>query len=56
MGDYSKLVATIVGFALSFAVGKFALPTEWASPETVTSVSGAITAILVYAFPANKPA
>ena len=56
MGNYSKVIAAIVGFVLSFAVGKFALPTEWASPETVTSISGAITAILVYAFPSNKPA
>ena len=56
MGNYSKLIATVVGFILSFAVAKLALPAEWASPEVAASIASAISAILVFVFPANNPA
>lgn len=56
MGNYSKVIAAVIGFALSFVVTKFSLPVEWSSPEVATAVSGGITSILVYFFPANKPA
>lgn len=56
MGNYSKLIGSVVGVALSFAVTQFALPPEFASPEVVTAITAGITGILVWAFPANKPA
>lgn len=55
MGSYSKLIGAVVGFVLSFGVAKLALPAEWASAEVVTAITGGITAVLVWAFPANKP-
>jgi hypothetical protein len=53
--EYSKLIAVIVGFALSYGVAKFALPAEWATGEFNTWLTGIITAILVWRFPANQP-
>ena len=54
--EYSKLIAVVVGFALSFLTTRFALPAEWATGDFAVWVTSIITAILVWRFPANKPA
>jgi hypothetical protein len=51
--EYSKLIAVVVGFALSYAVVKFGLPAEWATGDFATWVTSIITAVLVWRFPAN---
>lgn len=57
MSNYSKLVAVIVGTAVAWGVAKFALPAEWASPDSdvVIGLTGLINAVLVWRFPANTP-
>lgn len=55
MGNYSKLIGSIVGTVLSYVVAKFALPAEWASPSMVAAVTLIVSAAAVYIFPANKP-
>ena len=57
MSNYSKLIAAIVGALVSWLVVAFSLPAEWAAPnsEIIVGITGIITAVLVYFFPANKP-
>ena len=52
--EYSKLIAVVVGFVLSYGVAKFGLPAEWASGDFNVWMTSIITAILVWRFPANK--
>lgn len=52
--EYSKLIAVVVGFALSYGVAKFGLPAEWATGDFNIWLTSIITAILVWRFPANK--
>jgi ABC-type antimicrobial peptide transport system permease subunit len=56
MGNYSKLIGSIVGGFLSWVVAKYALPPEWSSTEVVQGITIVIGSALVYLFPANKPA
>jgi hypothetical protein len=53
--EYSKLVAVLVGFVLSYLATKFAIPAEWVAGDFNMWVTSLITAILVWRFPANKP-
>ena len=53
--EYSKLIAVVVGFVLSFLTTRFALPADWATGDFSVWVTSIITAILVWRFPANKP-
>jgi hypothetical protein len=57
MSNYSKLIAVIVGTLVAWAVTRFGLPAEWASPESevIVGLTGVINALLVWRFPANKP-
>ena len=54
MGNYSKLIGTLVGGGISWGISKGLLPVEWADPTTVSAITTLITAICVYFFPANK--
>lgn len=61
MGNYSKLLGSIVGGVLGIAVVKGALPAELASPDNVNLIIGGIgsvvtigAALATYLFPANK--
>lgn len=58
MGNYSKLIAALIGGLMAWAVTAFGLPAEWAgeNSEMVVGISGVVTAVLVYLFPANKEA
>jgi hypothetical protein len=55
MGNYSKLIGSLVGGVIGIAVSRWGLPAEWATPE----IQGAVTVILgaaaTFIFPANKP-
>lgn len=57
MSEYNKLIAVVVGTLVAFLVARFALPAEWADPnsEIIVGLTGIINAILVWRFPANKP-
>lgn len=55
MGNYSKLIGSIVGGLLSWLVARYALPPEWASTDMVQAITVIIGSLFVYAFPANKP-
>ena len=56
MSNYSKLIAVVIGTLMAWAVARFALPAEWASPESevVVGLTGVINALLVWRFPSNK--
>lgn len=53
MGSYSKFFGAIVGGAISYAVAKGILPADFNTPDIVTAMTTIITAIAVWAFPAN---
>ena len=55
MGNYSKLIAAIVGPVVGFAVTTFGLPAEWAGEGMTTALVTIISAIAVFFAPANKP-
>jgi len=55
MGNYSKLIGSIVGAAIGFGVAKGFLPAEWNTPEVVASFTATISAIFTFLFPANNP-
>lgn len=59
LGNYSKVIGSLVGGAFGFAVAHWGLPEDLATPEIQTAITGAITivggALFTYFFPANKP-
>lgn len=54
MGNYSKLIGSIVGGVLGLLGAKFALPADWSSPEMVSSITMLLSAFFTWAFPANS--
>lgn len=54
LGNYSKLVGSIVGGAFGFAVSK-GLPEALATPDVQAAVVGMFGTLFMYFFPANKP-
>lgn len=55
LGNYSKVIGSIVG-ALAGALVSFGLlPAELATPEIQAGVIAILSAVATYAFPANKP-
>lgn len=54
--QYSKLIGSVVGAAIGFAVAKLGLPAEFNTPEIVTGVTAVLSAVAVWIFPANKTA
>jgi len=55
MGNYSKLIGSIVGGLLGLGVSKGILPAELATPEIVAAITALFAAVATYLFPANKP-
>jgi len=55
MGNYSKLIAAVVGGALSWAAVKWGLPAEWATGEFAAAITTVVSSVLVWRFPANVP-
>lgn len=55
MGNYSKLIGSIVGGVAGLLVAKGLLPSEWATPEIQGAIVVLLSAAATYFFPANKP-
>lgn len=55
MGNYSKLIGSIVGAAVGALVAFGVLPESLATPEIQASLVAILSAVATYAFPANKP-
>ena len=53
MGNYSKLIATIVGALASSGVAFGLLPENLATPEIQASIVTVVTALFTYFAPAN---
>lgn len=53
MGNYSKLIGSIVGAVFGIAVS-FGLPEALASEEIKMSVVAILSAVATFAFPANR--
>ncbi|MCG6115123.1 MAG: hypothetical protein MEQ84_07975 [Mesorhizobium sp.] len=56
MGNYSKLIGSVVGAAAGALVAFGVLPEELATPEMQASVVAVLSAVFTWAFPANTPA
>lgn len=56
MGNYSKLIGSLVGGVVGILVAKNILPPEFNTPEIVASLTVICSAIATYIFPANQPA
>ena len=54
MGNFSKLIGSIVGAAIGFGVAKGFLPADWNTPDIVAAFTAVASAIFTWAFPANK--
>lgn len=54
MGNYSKLIGSVVGAGAGALVSFGVLPEEFATPEIQASVTALFVAVFTYAFPANK--
>ena len=55
MGNYSKLIGSIVGGIAGILAARGFLPAEWATPEIQGAIVVLLSAVATYAFPANKP-
>ena len=53
MKNWSKAIAAVLGTLVTVAMA-FGLDVEWATPEVIAGVGGALTTLLVIIFPANK--
>ena len=53
MGNYSKLIGSLLGGALGIAA-TLGLPTEWATPPVQGAIITLLAGIATWAFPANK--
>lgn len=56
MGNYSKLIGSLVGGLLGMLVSFGVLPAEYATPEIQMSIVTLLSTLFTFAFPANKPA
>jgi phosphate/sulfate permease len=56
MGNYSKLIGSLVGGLVGFGVAKGLLPADWNTPEMTSALTLILSAVFTFAFPANKPA
>lgn len=54
MGNYSKLIGSIVGAAVGALVAFGVLPDSLATPELQASLVALLSAIATFVFPANK--
>jgi hypothetical protein len=54
LGNYSKLVGSVVGGVFGLLVANFGLPAEWATPEIQGAVTVIMSAAFTYLFPANN--
>jgi len=55
MGNYSKLIGSLVGGIFGFAVARLALPADLATPEIQGAVTILVGAVFTFIFPKNQP-
>lgn len=55
MGNYSKLIGSIVGGLVGLGVSIGLLPDSVNDPEIIGAITVLFSAIATYAFPANVP-
>ncbi len=55
MGNFSKLIGSLVGAVLGFGVARGFFPADWATPDIVAAFTGVASAVFTWAFPANDP-
>ncbi|RUU01447.1 hypothetical protein EOD23_21475 [Mesorhizobium sp. USDA-HM6] len=53
MGNYSKLIGSIVGGAVGWLGSKYALPPDLTSPEIQAAATLILSAVATYLFPPN---
>ena len=56
MGNYSKLIGSIVGGVIGWLGSKYALPQSLTSPEIQAAATLILSAVATYLFPANVAA
>ena len=54
MGNYSKLIGSIVGGIIGWLGSKYALPANLTSPEIQAAATLILSAVATYLFPANS--
>ena len=54
MGNYSKLIGSIVGAAVGFGVAKGFFPAEWNTPDVIASFTATVSALFTFFFPKNS--
>ena len=54
MGNYSKLIGSVVGAVAGLLVSFGILPESLATPEVQASVVGLLSTVATFFFPANK--
>lgn len=54
VGNYSKLIGSLVGGILGFAVAHWGFPSVFDTPEAIGAITILVGAIATWAFPANK--
>ena len=54
LGNYSKLIGSLVGGIFGIAVSKFGLPDTWATPEVQGAVTVIMSAAFTWLFPPNE--
>ena len=55
MGNYSKLIGSLVGGIAGALVSFGVLPESLATPELQASIVAVLAAVATYIFPANNP-
>jgi hypothetical protein len=53
LGNYSKLIGSLVGGLFGMLVSFGIMPTEWATPEIQASIVTLLSAVFTFLFPAN---
>jgi hypothetical protein len=53
MGNYSKLIGSVVGGVVGWLGSKYALPASLTSPEIQAAATLILSAVATYLFPAN---
>lgn len=53
MGNYSKLIGSVVGGVIGWLGSRYALPANLTSPEIQAAATVILSAVATYLFPAN---
>lgn len=53
MGNFSKVIGSVIGGLVGFGGSRWGLPTEWATPEVVGGLTAVASGLFTFFFPAN---